>query len=116
SPMASPNAGMPARLLVAVCAVLMVAPVAAQVPDSASIAALARNPNGVLPFDPRARMRTLPNGVRYYIRANTRPEKRAELRLVVNTGSVMEDDDQLGLAHMVEHMAFNGTRRFAKQQ
>jgi zinc protease len=52
--------------------------------------------------------------MRYYVRANPRPEKRAELRLVVNAGSVLEDDDQKGLAHFVEHMAFNGTRNFSK--
>ena len=57
----------------------------------------------------------LANGLRYYIRANNRPEKRAELRLAVNAGSVLEDDDQRGLAHFVEHMAFNGTKQFPKQ-
>ncbi len=72
-------------------------------------------PAGRLPLDPAVTTGRLPNGVRYYVRKNTRPEKRAELRLVVNTGSIMEDDDQLGLAHFVEHMAFNGTRNFKKQ-
>ena len=47
--------------------------------------------------------------------ANGKPEDRAELRLVVNAGSVLEDDDQRGLAHFVEHMAFNGTKNFPKQ-
>jgi zinc protease len=69
-----------------------------------------------LPADSAVKIGTLPNGLRYYIRANQKPEKRAELRLVVNAGSVLEDADQLGLAHMVEHMAFNGTRNFAKQE
>ncbi|MBM4186152.1 MAG: insulinase family protein [Gemmatimonadetes bacterium] len=68
-----------------------------------------------LPLDPAVRRGTLPNGLRYFIRRNTRPEKRAELRLVVNAGSILEDDDQRGLAHFVEHMAFNGTRHFEKQ-
>ncbi|MGH7515487.1 MAG: M16 family metallopeptidase, partial [Gemmatimonadales bacterium] len=58
----------------------------------------------------------LPNGLRYYIRENHRPEKRAELRLVVNAGSILEDPAQLGLAHFAEHMAFNGTEHFQKQQ
>lgn len=58
----------------------------------------------------------LPNGLTYYVRRNAEPQKRAELRLVVNTGSVLEDDDQRGLAHFLEHMAFNGTRRFEKHQ
>jgi zinc protease len=57
---------------------------------------------------------TLPNGLRYFIRRNARPEHRLELRLVINAGSVLEDDDQRGLAHFVEHMLFNGTRRFKK--
>lgn len=68
-----------------------------------------------IPFDAKITTGTLPNGFRYYIRANQRPEKRAELRLVVNAGSVLEDDDQRGLAHFVEHMAFNGTKNFPKQ-
>ena len=68
-----------------------------------------------VPVDPRIRIGYLPNGLRYYIRVNGRPFRRAELRLAVNVGSVVEDDDQLGLAHFVEHMAFNGSRNFAKQ-
>jgi zinc protease len=69
-----------------------------------------------LPIDPKLRIGKLPNGLRYYIRQNTRPEKRAELRLVVNAGSVLETPDKLGLAHFVEHTAFNGTRHFAKNE
>ena len=69
-----------------------------------------------LPTDSAVTMGTLPNGVRYYIRENREPQKRAELRLAINAGSVLEDADQRGLAHMVEHMAFNGTRNFAKQE
>ncbi len=68
-----------------------------------------------IPLDPAVRFGRLENGLTYYVRANRYPEHRAELRLVVNAGSVLEDDDQRGLAHFVEHMAFNGTRRFAKQ-
>ncbi len=56
------------------------------------------------------------NGLTYYIKANGRPEKRVELRLVVNAGSVLENEDQRGLAHFVEHMCFNGTENFAKQE
>jgi zinc protease len=70
---------------------------------------------GVIPVDPRITVGTLPNGLRYYLRSNKQPERRAELRLVVNTGSILEDDDQRGLAHFVEHMCFNGTRHFPKQ-
>lgn len=67
-----------------------------------------------IPLDSAVRTGTLPNGLRYYVRRNARPENRLELRLVVNAGSVLEDDDQKGMAHFVEHMLFNGTRRFAK--
>ena len=72
--------------------------------------------DGSLPFDPAVTIGVLPNGLRYYLRANPKPEKRAELRLVVNAGSVLEDEDQRGLAHMVEHMAFRGTKRFARNE
>lgn len=67
-----------------------------------------------LPVDPKVRIGTLPNGLRYYIRQNSKPENRAELRLVVNAGSILEKDAQLGYAHFVEHTAFNGTENFAK--
>jgi zinc protease len=69
-----------------------------------------------LPDDPAVRAGVLPNGLRYYVRRNAKPEHRAELRLVVDAGSVLEEDRERGLAHFVEHMAFNGTRRFAKQE
>jgi zinc protease len=68
-----------------------------------------------VPVDPLITVGTLPNGLRYYIRANRQPQARAELRLVVNAGSVLEDDDQRGLAHFVEHMSFNGTLHFPQQ-
>ncbi len=69
-----------------------------------------------VPVDARITIGRLENGLRYYIRRNPRPGKRAELRLVINAGSVLEDDDQLGLAHVVEHMAFNGTKHFQGQE
>src|SRR5678809_1078386 len=65
-----------------------------------------------VPVDPLITVGTLPNGLRYYIRANSQPRGRAELRLAVNAGSVLEEEDQRGLAHFVEHMAFNGTQHF----
>jgi len=68
-----------------------------------------------MPADPDALIGTLPNGLRYYVRANGKPARRAELRLVVKAGSVLEDDDQQGLAHFVEHMEFEGTRHFPQQ-
>lgn len=70
-------------------------------------------PAALIPFDQAVTVGTLGNGLRYYIRENRRPEKRAELRLIVNAGSVLEEENQRGLAHMVEHMAFRGTHRFA---
>lgn len=69
-----------------------------------------------MPLDPKVRIGKLANGLTYYIRHNSLPEKRAELRLVVNAGSVLEDEDQLGLAHFMEHMNFNGTKRFPKNE
>jgi len=68
-----------------------------------------------MPVDPQITIGKFANGMRYYIRSNKKPEKRAELRLVVKAGSILEDDDQQGMAHMVEHMAFNGTQHFPKQ-
>jgi len=73
-------------------------------------------PPGGLPFNPAVRRAVLPNGLTSYVRKNGRPAKRAVLWLVVNAGSVLEDDDQRGLAHYLEHMAFNGTRRFGRQE
>src|SRR5712675_634054 len=66
----------------------------------------------LMPMDPEATVGTLPNGLRYYVRPNGKPARRAELRLVVKAGSVLEDDDQKGLAHFVEPMQFEGTQHF----
>ncbi|NCU05650.1 MAG: insulinase family protein, partial [Chitinophagaceae bacterium] len=67
-----------------------------------------------IPFDAKVKTGKLDNGLTYFIRPNQKPEKRVELRLVVNAGAINEDEDQLGLAHMTEHMAFNGTKNFKK--
>ncbi|MEP2025456.1 MAG: insulinase family protein [Reichenbachiella sp.] len=69
-----------------------------------------------IPFDSSIRTGTLSNGLKYFIKKNIKPEDRVELRLVVNAGSVLEDDDQRGLAHFTEHMAFNGSEHFAKNE
>ncbi|MDE2743908.1 MAG: insulinase family protein [Gemmatimonadota bacterium] len=69
-----------------------------------------------LPIDSLVTVGQLDNGLRYVIRQNQKPENRVELRLVVDAGSVLEDENQQGLAHFVEHMAFNGTKNFAKQE
>ena len=97
-------------ILVFLAAVLaMPALVPAQTPAPAPVAVAA---TGRLPIDPAVTIGTLPNGMRYYVRRNTRPEKRVLVQLAVKTGSVFEDDDQRGLAHLLEHMAFNGTAHF----
>lgn len=69
-----------------------------------------------IPFDASIRTGTLKNGLKYFIKKNQKPENRVELRLVVDAGSVLEDDDQRGLAHFTEHMAFNGSEHFAKNE
>jgi zinc protease len=73
-------------------------------------------PSDPLPFMEKARTGTLSNGLRYYILENTKPENRAFLTLAVDAGSVLEEDDEQGLAHFVEHMAFNGTARFPESE
>ena len=65
-----------------------------------------------VPLSPLLRKGQLPNGLTYYIQKNDKPAKQVELRLVVKAGSVLEDDDQQGLAHFTEHMAFNGSTHF----
>ena len=74
------------------------------------------NLNDKLPGDPKVLVGKLANGLTYYIRQNKKPEQKVELRLVVNAGSVLEDEDQQGLAHLSEHMAFNGTKNFPKNE
>jgi zinc protease len=69
-----------------------------------------------LPRDSALSVGILPNGLRYYIRVNKTPAKRAFLWLAVNAGSVLEDDDQQGFAHFLEHMAFNGTTHFPRHE
>src|SRR5215218_9694298 len=65
-----------------------------------------------LKMDPAALFGTLPNGMRYVVRANKEPKDRASLRLLVEAGAVHEKDDQQGLAHFLEHMAFNGSQHY----
>lgn len=69
-----------------------------------------------IPFNPEVKTGTLSNGLTYYIKNNGKPENKVELRLVVNAGSILEDEDQLGLAHFMEHMNFNGTKNFKKNE
>ena len=83
--------------------------VPAQVPQSVS-APLSLQDR--IPFDSSVRTGTLPNGLTYFIRQNGRPANRVALRLAVKAGSLYEADDQQGLAHLIEHMAFNGSAHF----
>lgn len=69
-----------------------------------------------LPVGAQVKVGKLDNGLTYYIQRNRMPEHKLELRLVVKAGSILEDDDQQGLAHFTEHMAFNGSRHFKKHE
>jgi zinc protease len=69
-----------------------------------------------VPFDSKIKSGVLDNGLKYFIRENIKPSNRAELRLVLDAGSILEDEDQQGLAHFVEHMAFNGSENFKKNE
>ncbi|MDP4186400.1 MAG: insulinase family protein, partial [Bacteroidota bacterium] len=65
-----------------------------------------------VPLDPNVRHGVLKNGLTYYIRANKEPKERASFYIIQNVGAMLENDDQNGLAHFLEHMAFNGTEHF----
>ena len=69
-----------------------------------------------IPVGPQVKVGKLANGLTYYIQRNARPERKLELRLVVKAGSILEDEDQRGMAHFVEHMAFNGSTNFRKHE
>jgi zinc protease len=91
------------KLFISFCLVLMVSAAFCQPKVTESLPVASDIKTGVLP-----------NGLRYYIKKNTKPEKKMELRLAVNAGSLLEDDNQQGLAHFTEHMAFNGSKNFKK--
>ncbi len=69
-----------------------------------------------VPIGPQVKVGKLANGLTYYIQKNGKPEKKLELRLVVKAGSILEDEDQQGLAHFTEHLAFNGSTNFKKHE
>lgn len=69
-----------------------------------------------IPLPSNVKIGKLSNGLTYYIKKNAKPEKKLELRLVLNAGSILEDDNQLGLAHFMEHMNFNGSNHFPKNE
>ncbi|WP_423127172.1 M16 family metallopeptidase [Gaoshiqia sp. Z1-71] len=82
-----------------------------------SVFGVAQQPHdSLLPVDQKVSKGVLENGMTYYVRSNSTPKNRADLYLVVRAGSIDEDDDQQGLAHFAEHMAFNGTENFPKNE
>ena len=106
-------------LVIAVAGCASTSPAAAPVrpvasPPAASLATLPLD--ATPPFDARIRTGRLGHGLTWYVLPHRKPEKRAQLWLAVNAGSTLEDDDQRGIAHFVEHMAFNGTEHYPKQQ
>jgi zinc protease len=106
----------PSLIVVACAAVCLGATGAAtaQIPRASRPAVTDTGTLAAIPGDAAAVRGTLPNGLRFIVRENHTPLHRAELRLVVNAGSVLEDDNQRGVAHLIEHMAFDGTSRFPK--
>ncbi len=108
-----------ARLAIALCALMLLVLAAAPAAGTPAAARDSRKEvrlQDPIPMDPEVTLGKLDNGFTYYIRVNRDPEKRAYIMLAVNAGSVLEDDDQVGLAHFVEHMGFNGTKHFPKQE
>lgn len=101
---------------IAVIACLCIACVSTSLPNSAPIVPEQNEEASALPVDPDIVKGKLSNGINYIIRENAKPEQFAELRLVVKTGSIFEDESQLGFAHFAEHMAFNGTEDFKEQE
>lgn len=81
-----------------------------------SFATLAQDLKSPIPTDPDVVTGKLDNGLTYYIRTNKKPANKVELRLVVKAGSILENNDQQGLAHFMEHMNFNGTKNFQKNE
>ena len=111
------KAALPHRVIVALLALafLLVAPprpAGARQPPAAAKTPPSARAQDLLPFDPAVRTATLPNGFKYFVRKNGQPAKRVSLRLAVKAGSLNEADDQQGLAHLIEHMAFNGSTHF----
>src|SRR4051812_1948152 len=109
------NFHMRSRLMIACSTIALAVGIAGAQPPAVTTNVLEAPLSQTVPVDPLITVGTLRNGLRYYVRRNTQPQHRAELRLVVNAGSVLEDDDQRGLAHFVEHMSFNGTQHFPQQ-
>lgn len=106
------------QLLSLVIAILALLPASsfsqAKLPKSAAKSSIAKT--DVLPLDTAVKTGKLPNGFTYYIRKNTEPKNRVTMYLANKVGSILENDDQQGLAHFMEHMSFNGTKNFPKNE
>ena len=74
------------------------------------------NTENEFPLDPAITYVKLENGFTYYIRENQTPKDKATIKLIIKAGSIMEEENQLGLAHLLEHMAFNGSKNFPKKK
>lgn len=99
------------------CSLLAAPSSAQQVPATQKTAQTSHFPADLaIPYSPQLIKGKLANGLTYYIQKNAKPEQKVELRLVIKAGSVLEDEDQQGLAHFVEHMAFNGSTHFKKNE
>ncbi|MCK5370449.1 MAG: insulinase family protein, partial [Cyclobacteriaceae bacterium] len=101
------------------CAFLISFLIFADVPSANSFSlkdGQTENENEQIPLNPNVKFGKLENGLTYYIMKNSKPEDKVELRLAINAGSIQEDDNQLGLAHFMEHMNFNGTKNFKKNE
>ena len=70
----------------------------------------------IFPLDPAITYGKLDNGLTYYIRENSTPKDKVSMRLFIKSGSMMEEDHQRGLAHLLEHMAYNGSKNFPKKR
>jgi len=108
--------GLSLAALLCVQALAGAAPAATPAVPVAKRAAAPLRLDAPIPVGPQVKLGKLANGLTYYIQRNARPERKLELRLVVKAGSILEDDDQRGLAHFVEHMAFNGSTNFRKHE
>ena len=94
------------KFLIAFCTLILFSSVTLMATDDDS---------NKVPLDPKVRYGKLDNGMTYYIRSNDLPENRADFYIVFDVGAILENDDQDGLAHLTEHMAFNGTKNFPKK-
>ncbi|MEJ5994093.1 insulinase family protein [Pedobacter sp. Du54] len=102
-------------LLLGLAAIFLAQPVQAQNKPAAKIA-IKRTVEPAVPLDPAVKVGKLPNGFTYYIRRNVEPKNRVVLYLANKAGSILENDNQRGLAHLMEHMSFNGTKNFPKNE